>query len=295
MQQRADDARQQAGSVTVPARLVHPHPVVAMWLGDRERQRELARFEPNPTLRRLRAPEWTDIERRRHRILDALFKAAEKKGIRVKQEERKGVWFETSGEPLEFRLKEKQKQVRIPKSAEEMKRLRPGERSWRQELQPSGILVFSIETYLPTLPQRVWADAPDRPLEDQLGDILAQIILAGPLLVQQRREREGAERKRMAEERRRYEEAERSRLDDNRWRRFTELAGNWTQAEQARQFLAALEQHAGPDALLANGTRLAQWLTWAQERIKMLDPLLAGPTAVFEDVLTVTSWTYPRH
>lgn len=55
MQQRAEDARQQAGSVTVPARLVHPHPVVATWLADRERQRELARFEPNPTLRRLRA------------------------------------------------------------------------------------------------------------------------------------------------------------------------------------------------------------------------------------------------
>lgn len=127
MKQRADDARQQAGSVPVPARLVHPHPVVATWLSDRERQRELARFEPNPTLRRPRAPDWTDIERRRHRILDALFKAAEKKGIRVKQEERKGVYFETSGEPLEFRLKEKQKQVRIPKSAEEMKRLRPGE------------------------------------------------------------------------------------------------------------------------------------------------------------------------
>ena len=107
-----------------------------------------------------------------------------------------------------------------------MKRLRPGERPWRQELKPSGILVFSIETYLPALPLRVWADAADRPLKDQLGDILAQIILAGPILVQQRREREEAERRRLAEERRRYEEAERKRLDDNRWRRFTELTEN---------------------------------------------------------------------
>lgn len=49
-----------------------------------------------------------------------------------------------------------------------------------------------------------------------MGDILAGVLLVGPLLVKQRQRRE--------EEHRRCQEAERRHLDDNRWRRFTELA-----------------------------------------------------------------------
>jgi hypothetical protein len=121
-----------------------------------------------------------------------------------------------------------------------MKRLLPGEKNWRQELRPTGVLTFSIETYLPTLPHRAWTDTADQPLEDQLGDILAGLLLAGPLLVQQRRERDEAEKQRREEERRRYEAAERQRLDDNRWRRFTELAARWRQADEVRRFPGSL-------------------------------------------------------
>jgi hypothetical protein len=287
-----DVAKSSVGLVAVPARLVRPHPIIAGWLTEREEERARARREREPWRRNMAPPDWTESERRRHRLLDALFKAAERQGIRVKQPDRFTVYLEASGERIDFKLKEKHKQVRTPKSPEAMKRLLPGEKNWRQELKPTGMLSFSIETYLPTLPRRAWVDAADQPLEGQLGDILVVLLLAGPLLVQQRREREEAEQRRREEERRSYEEAERRRLDDNRWRRFTELAARWRQTDEARRFLAALEQHPEVAGSLTNGAPIADWLSWAHARLTVFDPMTAGPAGVFENLLKITSWTY---
>jgi hypothetical protein len=292
VQRQVDAAKSRAGSVLVPVRLAQPHPVIAGWLREREEERERARRKRDPWLRNRAPTDWTASERRRHRILDALFKSAERQGIRVKQPDRFTVYLEASGERVDFKLREKQKQVRVQKSPDEMKRLLPGEKTWRQELQPSGLLAFSIETYLAGLPRRTWNDTTDQPLEEQVGDILAGLLLAGPMLVQQRREREEAEQRRREEERRRYEAAERKRLDDNRWRRFVELAARWRQTDEARRFLTALEQHPDAARSLANGDSVSDWLAWAQVRLVAFDPLVAGPTGVFEDLLKITSWTY---
>ena len=292
VQQQVDAAKQAVGAVAVPARLVRPHPVVAAWLAEREEERLRARRERDPWRRGLAPPDWTESERRRHRILDALFKAAERQGLGVKQPDRLNVFFEASGERVDFKLKEKRKQVRTPKTPEEVKRLLPGEKAWRQELQPTGTLVFSIETYLPALPRCTWSDTAGQLLEEQVGEILAGLLLAGPLLVKQRRQREEAERQRREEEHRRYQEAERRRLDDNRWRRFTELAARWRQADEVRQFLEALDQHPDAAGHLANGETIADCLSWARARLAAFDPLAGGPASVFEDLLKVTSWTY---
>ena len=110
--------------------------------------------------------------------------------------------------------------------------------------------------------------------------------------MKQRRQREEAERQRREEEHRRYQEAERRRLDDNRWRRFTELAARWRQADEVRRFLAALDQHPDVEGRLANGETIADCLSWARARLAAFDPLADGPASVFEDVLKITSWTY---
>jgi hypothetical protein len=118
-------------------------------------------------------PDWTASDHRRHLTLNTLFKAAEQQGIRVKQPDRFTAYLEASGERINFKLREKQKQVWVQKSSEAMKHLLPGEKTWRQELTPSGILSFSIETYLPAPPRRAWNATPDQPFEEQLGDVLA--------------------------------------------------------------------------------------------------------------------------
>lgn len=131
-----------------------------------------------------------------------------------------------------------------------------------------------------------------QPLEDKLGDILAGVLLAGPLLVQQRREREEAEQRRREEEHRRQQEAKRQRLDDNRWRRFAELAARWQQTDEVRRFLDALERHQDVAVSLTNGEPVSEWLLWARGRLAKFDPLTAGPAGVFNSLLKITSWTY---
>jgi len=292
-QQQVDAVTRSVGTVAVHGRLTRPHPVVAGWLADHEWQQQEARREWDPHRRRMLArPGWTESERRQHRILDALFKAAEQQGMRVKQSDRFTVHLEAAGERIDFKLKQKHKQVRTPKSPEELKRLRPGDKSWTQQLQPTDTLVFSLETYVPGLPQRVWADTVDQPLEGRVGEILTALLLAGPLLVKQRREREEAERLRREEEHRRYQEAELKRLDGNRWRRFVELADRWKQADDARRFLAALEQHPGGCEVLPGDMTIAECFAWAHDWLERFDPLARGPGDVFREVLKVTSWTY---
>ena len=142
------------------------------------------------------------------------------------------------------------------------------------------------------MPQRTWTETADQPLEEQVGGILPALLLAGPLLVQQRREREEAERCRREEEHRRYQEAERRRLDDNRWLRFTELATRWRQSDEVRRFLEVLDQHADVADSLTNGQSVSEWLSWARTRLAAFDPLAVGAAGVFEDLLKITSWTY---
>ena len=142
MQQRSVASKEAAAGIVVPTRLLRPHPVIAAWLSEREEERARARRERDPWMRSLAPSDWTESERRRHRILDALFKAAEKQGLSIRQPDRFSVYLEAAGERIDFKIKEKHKQVRTPRTAEETKRLLPGERTWRQLLQPTGPLVF---------------------------------------------------------------------------------------------------------------------------------------------------------
>jgi hypothetical protein len=57
-------------------------------------------------------------------------------------------------------------------------------------------------------------------------------------------------------------------------------------------FLEALDQHPEVAASLVNGESVSDWLSWARSRLATFDPLAGGPTSVFEDLLTITSWTY---
>ncbi len=292
VQQQVEAAKKETGAIPVPARLLRPHPIVAKWLTEREQQRAEARRERDPWRSSWAPADWTATEHRQHRILDALFKAAEQRGVPVKQDERFTVYFEPAGERVNFKLREKHKQVKTPKTPEEMKRLLPGDKSWRQELQPTGVLWFSIETYVPALSLKTWTDTDSQHLEEKVGEIIVALLTAGPLLVKQRLEREEAERLRRQAELQRQKEAERKRLDDNRWRRFTEIAERSRRADDARRLLAALEQQPDAGERLADGSSLNDWLAWARNRLDTFDPITTGARHVFDDVLKITNWTY---
>lgn len=129
----------------------------------------------------------------------------------------------------------------------------------KQELAPTGRLVFEIRTYLPVGLKRQWLETDKLPLEDMLPDIVAVFVAAGPLLVQQRRERETAERERQLAERRRYEEQQRRKRDANRWRHFREMAQDWRELAAAH-FLSALRSMEVDPSIEIEGRSLGDWL-----------------------------------
>lgn len=97
--------------LTVPEKLTRPHPIIAGWIAERKERREQARdwytSAPLPA-------DFSPIERRRNRLLNALFLALEKHGYAAKTDQRGHVFLETGGEAAHVALKEKYRQVRPP-------------------------------------------------------------------------------------------------------------------------------------------------------------------------------------
>lgn len=290
---RAETARAAAASITVAERLLRPHPIIAHWLAEHDRRKREARRERDPWMKNLVNPgELGEAVHRQHRILDGLFKALEKHGGKVKEDDRRDLSVQMQGEKIELQLREKQKQVRRPLNDNEKRWASRDDKGWRQELQPTGKLVFAIKTHLPGNLRREWIETDSTSMHSLLPDIVATFVAAGPLLVEQRRQREEAERQRQIAERKRYEEQQRQKLDDNRWRRFVDFAQQRRDAEIARAFLEALKAaNLDPKREVA-GNSIANWIAWAECRLASADPLNSGIDAVFEAIAAVTSWTY---
>lgn len=286
-EERIEAALSSSLEIVVPEKLERPHQVIAGWIDEREKQLKAAKksrdtWGPPVT-------EFTEVDHRRHRILDTLFKLLEHNGVKVVIGEYRRVHLESSGEQIEFDLRQKNKQIKRPLTEQEKKWQLPGERPWKQELQPTGALVFAIKTYFV---RQEWIDKDKASIEKQLPNILAALLAAGPLLAEQRKQREEAEKRYREQERLRYEREEQRKQDDNRWQRFLELAHNWKEAEIARQFLSAIESEIS-DKEAAIGKRSAsEWIEWAKNRLEDHDPLSGHPSVVFDDLSTVTSWTY---
>ena len=283
-------ARALTADLAVPKRLPRPHPIVAAWIDERERLR--TRRYPGSDYGYV-PPDFSPIERRRHRILSVLFTALERHGgYTAKVDARGGMLVEVDGEPAHFSINEKYRQVRRPLTDEEKQRGFNPKRPWRQETHASGLLQLSIETPLHPALVRSWIDTPEQSLEWQLPGIAAVFIAAAPILRERRRRNEEAERRRHEEEMRRYEEARRRRQEANRLRGFLELATRWKEAEAGRLFLDALAERTEDMRQPVGDRTLGEWLAWARERLAAFDPLQIGAEAVFETVAAIDQWTY---
>lgn len=285
-------ARSRAERTPVPQRLTSPHPIIASWLADHDRRKQEARRERNPWAINMMAKDFTNSDRRQHRILSALFKELERQGGKVKDESGRQLLVEMNGEPIVFQIREKQKQIRRPLTEDEKRGRLASDKNWTQELKPTGKLVFTIKTWLQSGLRTEWLETDVRSMEMMLPEIVATFVAAGPLLVKQRRQREEEERQRQIAERERYEEQQRRKLDDNRWRRFVEIAHQRRDAEIARAFVAQLERLEYDEDEEVAGSRLREWIAWAEEHARLTDPLNHGLDGIFASVGEVTAWTY---
>lgn len=258
-------------NLKVSGKLNRPHQIVAGWIEERQREREQAkRYSWNRG--DYLPPDFTAIERRRHRLLSALLSALEKHGYTAKADERGRPMVEIDKEAVVLTIKEKFRQVRHPLTDEEKKRGFNPKRPWRQELQSTGLLQLSIEPRLHSALPSSWIDAPDQSLETQLPEVAATFIAAAPILRERRRRYEEEEQRRHQEELRRYEERQKQLRERNRLRGLLELASRWKQVEEARLFLDALTARATDQLTeMVDDQTLDEWIAWSTRSASIPD------------------------
>jgi hypothetical protein len=289
--QKLDEARSNIGHVQIAERLLKPHPIIAGWIATRDRQvkareRDYRRGSSHAFVRA-----FTDQERRRLRLLDGLIKALEANGASVTKGERRQLAAKSGGETIEFQLRIKLRQVRRPVNDTDPSWMRRSGESHVLELQETEAQLLEIDNYLPDGLRRTWQDTRTKSLETMMDDIAATMLAAFPLLAEQRKKREEAERQRIANEQRRYELEQQRKLERNRFRRFLEHADHWREADLARQFTAAMRATITDAGETIDGRSAAEWLDWADAYANKLDPL-SDPRRVFVSVAEVHNWTY---
>jgi hypothetical protein len=204
------------------------------------------------------------------RIMDALLKALETRGYsaEVPKDGPVATHILIGAEKIKVRLSEKANRVERELTAEEKKKP-PHTISNRWVYSPSGKLTLEIDEYCDGF-QKKWADKAQKPLEEQLNEVLTGLILAGEALRLRRIERE--------EEQRRQREHERRRMEDQERRHYLDQHREaWSQSQRLREFLSACEvsliERKGD---LAPDSPEAKWLRWAHRYADRIDPLKNG-------------------
>lgn len=204
------------------------------------------------------------------RIMDALLKALEARGYsaEVSKDGPVETYILIGAEKVKVRLSEKANRGERELSAEEKKKPRHAI-SDRWVYSPSGRLTLEIDEYCDGF-QKKWTDKAQKPLEDQLNEVLAGLILAGEALRLRRIERE--------EEQRRQREQERRRLEDQERRYHLDQHHEaWSQSQRLREFLGACEVAlVERNGELAPDSAEAKWLRWAYRYADRTDPLKNG-------------------
>lgn len=281
------DAEDLAAPDPVPARPRSPHRIMAARLADEQRRRA--------DWRRLglggRNTAETALERRTRLIEDLLYKAVERRGHKVEVEQNSlyRVRFVVSGQPITYAIRERYRQRREPLSREEG--LEPWNvsmnRTHKQVRVMTGVLALTLDGGVWPKPQ--WEDKADKPLETQIEAIVIGLETVASAATAREEQRRANERRYHEEQQRR--EAARLRVleEENRWRKFRELAGQAEEARQVRALLTFLEADlaAQPDQAAAN-----ELLAWARARLQSFDPLTRGAEGIVASLQAVTARSY---
>jgi len=264
-------------SVVVAERLINPHRLVAEWLANHEKETKDALKSRDPWRIRFAPKAWTPLDRRRHRLYDAIFKAIEKRGGAISLGTKGTMKATIDGEEIEFLIREKGRQVKI--SAAERQSSYD-----RTELVGTGKLVISVRTYLRGSHNEEWRETDRVSLEELLPAFLERLIEGAAILKTWRRERE-EESERWRQETARRAETERLRKqDEKRHEGLTNLAN---QLETVRR-LRALMDHVRSRPLESEarvGERsVGEWLTWAEAHIEQLQKPISTAEELFGQI-----------
>jgi hypothetical protein len=278
---------QNRDQIQVPETLRSPHPIVERWLEQKRERRKVDQL----SRRRSEFP-LDATERRKLRILSAIFSEIEKFGHAVKETSDE-VYFEIGAQRLDYKVSEHYKQVKIQLSDEERRRSWNPAIATRTDLEATGELCFEITTYISEPIRKRWRDGKRKKLEEQLGDLIAGLIKAAAIRKEWERIRAEEERQRQELERQRIEQERLRRIDTARWRHISELAMASRQASIVRTFLDDLEERAkktaGEHELPAE---VRDWFSWARNRADAADPVFRAADNLIAENSSLHEWSY---
>lgn len=268
-----DDVLKELKPVTVPKTLRNPHPVVARWVDGDRQDREL--WE---RLGRVgyRSPDPSPLERRRFRILSALFTTLETHGFTAEQgTNRRDLWVRIGRDKVPLSVEEHIRQRRYRLSEEERAE-RQTRQVWKQTREATGELILKIKSATPAGVPGEWQDEDDAKLETKLREIVAAFIATVAYTGECRKqEDERAHQRHLAEVERRKQE-ERRQAEIARKKVLRIHAKSWRMAADLRAYIAAVEEAGRTGGVDATEEDLAQWLDWAKAHADELDPLTNG-------------------
>lgn len=269
----ADQIASAAGEAAQPVkRSQKMHALVMGWMAAHERRRREAlasgsqwRINSNPPL--------TGVHRRRYDILSSLFNALEARGAKVSEGEKGLARVIIDDEKIDFQVREKNRQVRIPPSDKQSYS--------SQELVGTGKLVFAIRTYLRGPHNEEWREVDNNPLENQVPKFVERLFEGAAILKAWHIELEQERLLRQQEAERRAERARLAEQEKFRCNKLRELAQDWHHANQVRAFIAAIKAQPFDSEANIEGKTIAEWLIWAEAAADMLDKSRDGAARVF--------------
>ncbi len=263
----------QGPEIVVPEKIRRPHPIIAKWI---EEEREFKRRHGG-RWEALRTQSYSPgVEKRRLRLLDALLKALEKRGFKVKLEapNKEVVEVMVGQEPISFIVSEGERYARKELTAEEKKSTLYSGRPWRRERELTGELVFRIRTWSEGHKSE-WRDKRNLPLERQLGEVIGSLIIVGELHRRRRIEREEDHRRRMLDMQARWRQEEARKAEAARFQGLIKRAAQWRQAAEIRAYVEAVAKAADARGDI-DQQKLREWSEWALAHADGLDPLVSG-------------------
>lgn len=138
-----DALKAEIGPEATEQTLLKPHAIIAAWRKELDKDRRAAKRgawnDPG---------ESTEMHERQFRVLDVILKALAARKIRISKERGNQFVAELGEEKLEFGLRERQRKTMTRRSAEERHHAFPGEYTYRDDMEGTGRLVFTIKHFL---------------------------------------------------------------------------------------------------------------------------------------------------
>jgi hypothetical protein len=212
------------------------------------------------------------------RLLDRIFRAAQRKGLipKVKKiDTLRYVEFLYEGVPISCELRDTKSLVTVKSFGVE-----------RREFRYTGKRLFGIKNvFARALPVKTeWHEKQVGPLSKQVDAIVDALVLAGPVVVRNNNER--LERRQRwdddQQEIRRQKEA--ARRDASYRRALFRAATHHSMAVKLRELVSALEAAEHDHSVIIGGRSITEWFTWTKSQMTLLDPLSGGALAFFRRI-----------